>query len=97
MIVTLEEVKQWLRVDGDDDDLQIGMLINASERYLKEATGIQFDYTNELAKLFCLVLIVDWYENREFVGKAGEKVRHTINSILMQLSYGGEPNESGTI
>lgn len=97
MIVTLEETKQWLRVDGTEEDLSIQSLITASEMYLKNATGVTFDQTNELAKLFCLVLIVDWYENREFIGKASDKVRHTINSILLQLSYGGETDESSTI
>lgn len=103
MIITLEETKQWLRIDGEDDDVLLNSLINSAELYLKNATGKQFDNTNELAKLICLVLVVDWYENREFVGKAdnvrhtiNSNVRHTINSILLQLSYGGEANETST-
>lgn len=95
MIVTIEEAKNWLRVDSDEDDLLIQSLIKASESYLKNATGNEYDHTNELAKLFCLVLIVDWYDDREMMGEASEKVRHTINSILMQLTYGSDSNESG--
>ncbi len=90
MIVTLDEAKEWLRIDVEEDDQLINTLALAAESYLKNATGITYDSTNELAKLFCLVLIVDWYENREMMGKASEKVRHTINSILMQLSYGSD-------
>lgn len=90
MIVTLSEVKEWLRVDGNDDDLTISLLMKASEDYLKNATGIEYTSNNDQAKLLCFVLIVDWYENREFVGKASDKVRHTVNSILMQLSYGSD-------
>ncbi len=88
MIVSLDESKNWLRIDGTEDDMLLQSLINSAEIYLKNATGIIYDNTNELAKLFCLVLITDWFENRELVGKASDKVRHTINSILMQLSYG---------
>lgn len=95
MIVTLEEAKNWLRVDSEEDDILIHSLIKAAESYLKNATGIEYDNTNELAKLFCLVLIVDWYDDREMVGEASEKVRHTINSILMQLTYGSDSDESG--
>lgn len=95
MIVTLEEAKNWLRVDSEEDDILIQSLIKAAESYLKNATGIEYDNTNELAKLFCLVLIVDWYDDREMVGEASEKVRHTINSILMQLTYGSDSDESG--
>jgi uncharacterized phage protein (predicted DNA packaging) len=87
-IVTLDEAKQWLRVDTNDDDVLIQSLIASSEQYLKEATGVTYDNKNELAKLFCLTLISDWYENREMVGKASDVIRYTVNSLLMQLTYG---------
>nr|WP_061580151.1 head-tail connector protein [Parageobacillus caldoxylosilyticus] len=92
MIVTLEEVKNWLRVDFSDDDTLITTLINAAEEYLKNATGITFDATNYLAKIFCMTLIADWYENRELIGKASDQVRPILQSILAQLTYayGGE-------
>ncbi len=89
MIVSLDEVKTWLRVDFTDDDALLTTLISATEQYLKNATGIEYDSSNNLAKLFCMVLISDWYENREMVGKATDQTRPIINSILMQLSYGG--------
>lgn len=87
MIITLDETKQWLRVDHNEEDILIQTLINAAENYLKNATGNTFDSTNELAKLFCLVLVADWYENREMIGRPSEKVRFTVDSILSQLSY----------
>lgn len=92
MIVSLDEVKTWLRVDFSDDDATISMLIAAAEEYLKNATGITYDSTNHLAKLFCMTLIADWYENRELVGRASEQVRPILQSILAQLTYayGGE-------
>lgn len=95
MIVTLEEAKEWLRIDGDYDDMVIEMLIESAEQYLKNATGKEFDSSNRLAKLFCLVLIVDWYENRHLMGqKTSEQVRYTIQSMLAQLKYaGGETDE----
>jgi uncharacterized phage protein (predicted DNA packaging) len=90
MIVSLEEVKNWLRIDFSDDDTLLSSLISASETYLKNATGIEYKSDNHLAKLLCMVLISDWYENRELVGRASDQVRPVINSILMQLTYGGE-------
>jgi uncharacterized phage protein (predicted DNA packaging) len=87
MIVTLEEAKNWLRVDFSDDDALITTLINAAEEYLKNATGVEFDENNHLAKLFCMTLIADWYENREMIGKATDQTRPIIQSILTQLSY----------
>jgi uncharacterized phage protein (predicted DNA packaging) len=98
-IVTLDEVKQWLRVDFIEDDELLTTLINAAEMYLKNATGITYDSTNHLAKLFCMTLISDWYENREMIGKATDQTRPIIQSILTQLtySYGGDSDESGTV
>ncbi len=89
MIVTLSDVKTYLRLDQDatEEEALLQLLINAAESYLKNATGIQFDGTNDLAKILCLVLITDWYEHREMVGKVSEQVRFTISSILTQLQY----------
>jgi uncharacterized phage protein (predicted DNA packaging) len=99
MIVTLEEAKNWLRVDFSDDDALITTLINAAEEYLKNATGVEFNENNHLAKLFCMTLISDWYENREMIGKTTDQTRPIIQSILTQLtySYGGDSDESGTV
>lgn len=88
MLITLKEAKEYLRVDGDEDDSLITSLISAAQEYLKNATGKTFDNTNELARLFCLVLVVDWYENRTLsAGKVGEKIRPVIDSMLAQLNY----------
>jgi len=93
MIITVEETKGYLRVDGSEDDVLIASLISAAETYLVNATGNQFDNTNGLAKLFCWVLVTDWYENREHVGRASDKVRPTVESMLAQLSHCYQPPE----
>jgi uncharacterized phage protein (predicted DNA packaging) len=99
MIVSLDEVKNWLRIDFSEDDALLTTLISAAEEYLKNATGITYDSANHLAKLFCMTLIADWYENREMIGKATDQTRPIIQSILTQLtySYGGDSDESGTV
>jgi uncharacterized phage protein (predicted DNA packaging) len=91
MVLTVEEVKQFLRLEQDytEEDILLTALRDTAEEYLKNATGITFDSTNLLAKLFVQVLISDWYENRSFMveGKTSDKVRFTIQSILTQLRY----------
>lgn len=93
MIVTLEETKQYLRIDDNESDSLIISLVNAAEEYLKNATGQEFDNTNNLARIFCWVLISDWYENREYIGKASDKIRPIIESMLAQLKYCYESEE----
>lgn len=94
MIITLEETKSYLRVDGNGEDALITSLMAAAETYLTNATGNTFDGTNSLAKLFCWVLVSDWYENREIsLGRVGEKVRPIVDSMLAQLSHCYQPPE----
>lgn len=86
MILELEETKQWLRVDGDEEDAIIDLLIGSAEEYLRIAVDREYEKTDIQAKHFCLVLITDWYENRELIGnRPSEKVRYSIQSMLLQL------------
>jgi uncharacterized phage protein (predicted DNA packaging) len=90
-ILTLEEALEWLVDIPEEDYPLVQRLIKTAESYLKNATGKEFTSDNELAKLFCLTLITDWYENRQLTGeKIGEKVRFIIQSMLTQLQYGGD-------
>ena len=88
MILSLEEVKEYLKIDYNDEDDLLLELINTAENYLYNATGTHFDNSNRLAKLYCRVLVNEWYENRGFTGT--NKIKYTLQSILTQLKYGGE-------
>lgn len=92
-ILTLEEAKTWLRVDGDDEDGIIQIIASAAEEYLHNAVEVVFDGTNQLAKLYCLVLCADWYENRDLIGSqpSSDKVRFTCQSIMAQLQHSYSP------
>ncbi|BEP28810.1 head-tail connector protein [Helicovermis profundi] len=89
MIVNLEEVKQFLRIDSEDvdEDTILQIILDAAEEYLKDATGKTFTGDSSKAKLFIMVLVTDWYENREMIGKASDKTRLSIQSLLLQLEY----------
>ncbi|QLY82236.1 head-tail connector protein [Clostridium intestinale] len=89
MIITIPQVKSWLKIDFDEDNEDIQMLIDAAELYLKNATEKDYDSTNPLAVLYCRVLVTDWYENRSLMqdNKTSDKVRFTLQSIKMQLQY----------
>ncbi|PFA49642.1 head-tail connector protein [Bacillus cereus] len=95
MVLTLEEAKKYLRVDGDEEDNLITSFVEAAEIYIKNATSKNIDLKSELATLAARILIAHWYENREAVGKA-EQLAFSLQSILIQLQYcGGDSNESG--
>ena len=84
----LEELKLFLRIDGEEEDSSIEGLQIAAEEYLTNA-GIKKDYTKELYKLAIKILISHWYENRavETVGKNVSKIPFGLDTILIQLKY----------
>lgn len=91
MIIDLTLTRNWLREPPEEDNEIILLIIGAAERYLKQATGKTFNHENDQAKLLCLVLVTDWYENRELIGvKPSEKVRFSIQSLIAQLQYSPE-------
>ena len=81
----LEFIKKALKVDFDDDDDYIALLLEAAAEYIREATG-KCDYTSARVRLLSLVIITELYEKRALtVEKAGEKAQYAIRSIITQL------------
>lgn len=97
MILTLEETKKFLRIEPEDidEDIELALMIKNAEAYIENAVG-KIDLDNEKmvnqAKLVALVLVTDFYENRETTSRVTEKARYTIQSMLLQLkcSYNGD-------
>ena len=81
----LDETKEYLRIDGTDNDLQITAFISAAESYLTNA-GVVKDETNLLYCLAVKMLVSHWYDNREAVGSAA-KLAYGLASIIEQLKY----------
>lgn len=89
----LTELKQYLRIDFDDDDSLLRMLMGAARKYIHDAVGYQPDESDERVKLLISVLVADWYEHREYTvntnGKQSisQKVQYTVRSIVLQLQF----------
>lgn len=87
-MLTLQEVKNWLRLEQEyeTEDVLLQSLIDAAEEYLKNAVPDWVDLTgNPLARLLAMVLIADWYENREAIGQTRSEVRPIVQSMMAQL------------
>lgn len=84
----LEELKLFLRVDGEEEDLLIESLKIGAEEYLTNA-GINKDYSKQLYKLAIKILVTHWYENRavENIGKNVSKITFGLDTIILQLKY----------
>lgn len=86
----LEQIKQFLRVDFDDDDSYIILLIDVAKEYIIDAVG-KYDETSARYKLLLLNIVSTLYENREYtIDKTNEKVAYTLKSIILQLQLEGD-------
>lgn len=92
-IITLKEVKEYARIDIDEDDPLLETLIIAAEEYLKNATGKEYPETDEngdkinykLEKIYLQLLIAYWYEKRTPAGGVAEDFSFMTKSLMLQL------------
>lgn len=84
MIVTIDEVKEWVHEDSTETTT-LTTLIGAAEKYILNGTGNIFDSTNELAKIACLILIKDMYDNGTLF--PGAEAIANIKPLMQQLTY----------
>ena len=86
MIVTLDEAKEFLKIDYSDDDNIITMIINAAEQFIDSAIDDEVDKTTDKVKTITLFLITDMYDKRSFMDdKGSSKIRDIAKMMLLQL------------
>ncbi|MCD3351267.1 phage gp6-like head-tail connector protein [Clostridium botulinum D/C] len=100
MLVTVEEVKQYLKLDDyEEEDTLIKLLIENAEIYIEDAVcdiNKMSEKSKKKAKLLALVLVSDLYENRSLNINAtknvsvSEKIRYTVQSMILQLKMRGD-------
>ena len=89
----LNEIKQYLRIDGDEDNELLSSLYLATKSYIENATGITEDMAQENGKLKELynltnkILLAHWYENRvpQMTGSNFHKLDFSLESLFLQL------------
>ena len=90
MAVTLEDIKNYLKVDADiteDDELLKSMMLAAVE-YIEQLTGKKFNEDAELFNIAERELILQWYENRtSYTTKTNlNELPHSLSAILKHIS-----------
>ena len=85
MIVTLEEMKQYLRVDYEDDDQLITDFITSAEQLCRDVLRMdeEDDFSNdEKVKTAVMYTVAYFYEHRE------EADHHDLILTLRSLLFG---------
>ncbi|MHB9909365.1 head-tail connector protein [Clostridium botulinum] len=93
--MTLEEVKQYIRVDDNYEDNFLNQLIEVSEIYIDSCVGTNYKTDLKAVKLATLLqkkLIADMYENRSTEIANNTKQDRIVTSILDSLALAGDTN-----
>lgn len=89
MAITLEEAKNYLKIDDDFEDSYISVLVDTSLIYIDSMVGESYktdEKSVKLANLLQLKLISDMYENRGTEIPSNTKQDKITCSILDKLS-----------
>lgn len=79
----LSQVKDYLRVDGNDEDILISAFITAAEEYV-DGAGVK-NKEGKLYEVVVLMLVALFYEHRD---TATDKINipPVINNLITQLA-----------
>lgn len=81
----LQEVKSFLKVDFDDDDSYILLLMDAAKEYIIDSVG-RYDPSKARMRVYLLHIVATLYDKRCLtVDNADEKVQYVLASIARQL------------
>lgn len=90
-LVTLDFAKEFLKVDFDDEDMLIQLLIDSSIETIENATGKTFDSSCKLAVICALKIISFNFENRNSViDKKSTLIPNFISDDLFRLKHGSK-------
>lgn len=84
MIVSLDEMKQYLRVDFDDDDMFLTDALNSAENLCADVARLSVDdFSKEpVAKIAVMYAVAYFYEHRE------DADHHALTLSLRSLLFG---------
>lgn len=82
-MVQLEDVKQYLRLDTDDEDNLLNMCIASAEQYVKDYTGLTDEEIAEKKTLVMatMAVIADMYEMRQAT-TSGIQINPFVDYVL---------------
>lgn len=88
MILTIEEARDALRLDGPDNDAVIASLLDAIPHYLEVTTGRSWDVdpVHPMAKTAAKCILQLWYYPQD---PDTDRLGKTIDSLMVALTVIG--------
>ncbi len=83
----LDELKNYLRIDGDYDDAAVFMCVKAAYQYIVDAVGA-VNEASPTAIILMYAITQDFYENRELMQmdiQQRKRQQYMYQSVILQL------------
>lgn len=86
-VVSVDDVLAHLGIDYQDDAVitNINRAINTADAYLKGSIGVDYPTDDPRAKELALLLVADFYDNRELTTTVSASTRKLVESMSLQL------------
>ncbi len=86
-VVSVDDVLAHLGIDYPDDAVitNINRAINTADAYLKGSIGNNYPTDDPRAKELALLLVADFYDNRELTATVSSSTRKLVESMSLQL------------
>ena len=94
----LEDIKTYLRIDGDEEDGLLRTMIDAGKEFIRSAVG-EYDDTDSTAQVLLAAVVQNMYDNRELMQseqQVKKRIEYTFQSMILQLrmKYGLKQEEA---
>lgn len=80
----LGELKEFLRIDGDDQDLVLKGYQEAAEEYLRGA-GVKVGYENKLYKIVITIIVATMIESPDLMKQNTAAGNISLSALVVQL------------
>lgn len=88
--IDLDMVKNYLRIDHEDDDVMLNLMLSAAKNYIQSYLNKKFsDFESEGSipeefSIACLALVSHWYEKREIQSEktAKDELAYVFSGLL---------------
>ena len=86
-VVSVDDVLAHLGIDYPDDAVitNINRAIDTTDAYLKGSIGTDYPTDDPRAKELALLLVADFYDNRELTATVSSSTRKLVESMSLQL------------
>ncbi len=93
-MITLEEAKEYLKIDNNSEDQFLNILLNATETYISSSCDQGLYRKDELAKSTQLILIGMLYTNRGMTeGKENQTMKVLFDAMMLKIKTNSTETE----